>query len=88
MYFICYGYFEEKPEWEIFLETQYMGDQKWVYTQQSKDSFQSKNRRKGYQIKGCVANNLANVKHELVKQLQKAGRENKSFHRFTKSVRK
>lgn len=85
MYFICYGYFEENPEWEIFLETQYMGDHKWVYTQQSKDSIQSKNRRKGYQIKGCVARNLANVKHELVKQLQKAGRENKSFHRFTKS---
>lgn len=85
MYYICYGYFEESPEWEIFLETQCMAAHKWVYTQQSKDSIQSKNRRKGYQIKGCVARNLANVKHELVKQLQKAGREHNSFHRFTKS---
>jgi hypothetical protein len=65
-----------------------MGAHKLVYTQQSKDSIQSKNRRKGYQIKGCAARNLANVKHELVKQLQKAERENKSFHRFTKSQTK
>jgi hypothetical protein len=44
MYFICYGYFEENLEWEIFLEMQYMGAHKWVYMQQSKDSIQSKNR--------------------------------------------
>ncbi len=79
MYYNCYGYFEECPDWEIFLETLFMEGHNRVYMQQLKDSIQSKNQHKGYQIKGCVARNPANVKHELVKQLQKSGREHKKI---------
>jgi hypothetical protein len=48
---------------------------KWEYTQESKDRIQHNSERNGYAMKGCVARNIVMVKHELVKQLLKAGRE-------------
>jgi hypothetical protein len=74
-YYIAYGYFEENPNWDVYLEETYMKKLKWEYTQESKDRIQHNSKRNGYAMKGCVARNIVMVKHELVKQLLKAGRE-------------
>ncbi len=42
---------------------------------------------KGYEVKGCIAQNFSHVMHELVKQIQKAGRDLLDNSNFAKSRR-
>ncbi len=58
---------------------------KLEYTKESKDAIQWKSRRNGYAVKGCIARNIVMVKHELVKQLLKEGREYVAGLSFTKN---
>jgi hypothetical protein len=44
------------------------------YTEDSKKLLHDQCGRKGYKKKGCIAMNIAMVKHELVKQVQNAGK--------------
>ena len=55
------------------------------YNRKSKLMVQEGSRRSGYKIKGCTAKNISMVQHELVKQLQKAGRIHDSGITFTKN---
>jgi hypothetical protein len=48
-------------------------------------SFADRCRRKGFRKKGCIAMNITMVKHELVKQIQKAGRLYKEGMTFIKN---
>jgi hypothetical protein len=85
LYYIAYGYFEECPTWDVYLEQEYMKTMKLGYITESAEAIQGKNKRKGYEIKGCIARNVVMVKHELVKQLQKAGRAIAGTVSFTKN---
>ncbi len=72
MYYIACGYLKK-----ILIG---MFSWKKLYTQESKDHVQQNGKRNGYALKGCVARNIVMVKHELVKQLLKAGREYDAGH--------
>jgi len=87
MYYIAYGYWEECHDWENFLEKTFLEESGWSYCPESKAAVQGKNKRRGYEVKGCIAKNFTHVKHELVKQLQKAGRELNENCNFAKSRR-
>ncbi len=47
----------------------------WSYDNQVKEEIQKKCGRGGYDMKGCIAKNISHVKGELVKSLQKKGRQ-------------
>jgi len=72
--YIAYGYFEANPNWDAAMEEEYMTKNNVMYDNTSRQRVQEGSTRKGYEIKGCIAKNISTVKHELVKQLQKAGR--------------
>ncbi len=65
--------------WEKFLERtmeeQFMNEFGWTYDQEVKEKSQKECGRAGYVMKGCVAKNIAHVKGEIVKGLQKRGRQ-------------
>jgi hypothetical protein len=87
MYYIAYGYWEECQDWEQWLEKTFLEESGWSYCPESKAAVQGKNKRHCYEVKGCIAKNFSHVKHELVKQLQKAGRELNEESNFSKSRR-
>lgn len=85
IYYCLYGYFEECPGWEEDQEEMYMKKFKIQYKNESKTSVQEQCRHNGYKKKGCIAIKIAMVKHELVKQAQKAGRLYEEGMTFTKN---
>jgi hypothetical protein len=85
IFYCAYGYFEDNPGWDENLERVYMNKFHLNYTAESKQSIQDQCRRRGFKKKGCIAMNIAMVKHELVKQLQKAGRLYVEGMTFTKN---
>jgi len=85
IYYCLYGYFEDSHGWEEELEAIYMSKFDITYNEDSKKVMQEQCKRKGYKMKGCIAKNIAMVKHELVKQVQKAGRVNDEGMSFTRN---
>jgi hypothetical protein len=57
------------------LEEQFMNTFGWSYDNDVKEDIQKKCNRSGYEMKGCIAKNISHVKGELVKSLQKKGRQ-------------
>lgn len=78
MYYVAYGY---------ILERKFLQESGWSYCEESKKVEQSKNRWRGYEVKVCIAQIFSHVKHELVKQLQKAGKDLNDNSKFAKSRR-
>jgi hypothetical protein len=87
MYYVAYGYWEEHRDWDHWLEETFLEESGWSYCEESKKAVQGKNQCQGYEIKGCLARNFCHVKHELVKQIQKAGRDFNVNSNFAKSRR-
>lgn len=84
LYYCIYGYFEENKRWDDELEALYMSKFHLTYNEDSKRTMQEQCKRKGYKVKGCIASNIAMVKQELVKQIQKAGRGEENGVTLTK----
>jgi len=87
MYYVAYGYWEENQDWDQFLEKKILEESGWSYCAKSKKAVQGKSQQWGYEVKGCIAQNFSHVKHELVKQIQKAGRDLLDNSNFAKSRR-
>jgi len=87
MYYMVYGYWEENQDWDQFLEKKNLEESGWSYCAKSKKAVQGKSQQWGYEVKGCIAQNFSHVKHELVKQIQKAGRDLLDNSNFAKSRR-
>jgi hypothetical protein len=85
LYNCIYGFFEDNKGWEDELEELYMTKFHFQYNEESKKTMQEQCRRKGYQLKGCIARNISMVKQELVKQVQKAGRSDEDGVTLTKN---
>ena len=61
--------------WEKKMEEDFMNTFGWSYDNEIKDAIQKECGRSGYDMKGCIAKNICHVKGELVKSLQKKGRQ-------------
>ena len=70
---LAYGMWEKF--WERNMEEEFMEKFGWSYDQEVKERAQKECGRAGYVMKGCVAKNMAHVKGEIVKGLQKRGRQ-------------
>ena len=73
LYHACYNNFN--PGWEVEMEKDFMTTQRWKYTESSIQDVQGSCSRAGFTMKGCVAKNISNVKCELMKQLNMAGKK-------------
>ena len=62
MFHVQYGYFEQRPDWEKVLETQYMKGKGLQYVEKSDDD---------KSMKGCVAKIISREKTEQVKRFQR-----------------
>ena len=71
--YLAFGMWEKF--WEKKLEEQFMNTFGWSYDNDVKEDIQKKCNRSGYEMKGCIAKNISHVKGELVKSLQKKGRQ-------------
>ena len=61
--------------WEKKMEEDLMNTVGWSYDNEIKDAIQKECGHSGYDMKGCIAKNICHVKGELVKSLQKKGRQ-------------
>jgi hypothetical protein len=61
--------------WEKKLEEEFTNTFGWSYDNERKDAIQKVCCHSGYNMKGCIAKNICHVKGELVKSLQKKGRQ-------------
>jgi hypothetical protein len=68
---LAYGMWEKF--WKRTMEEQFMNAFGWTYDQEVKEKAQKECGQAGYVMKGCVAKNIAHVKGEIVKGLQKKG---------------
>jgi hypothetical protein len=59
LYNCIYGYFKDNKGWEDDLEELYMTKFNLQYNEESKKMMQEQCQRKGYQLKGCIARNIA-----------------------------
>ncbi len=66
---LAYGMWEKF--WERNMEEEFMEKFGWSYDQEVKERAQKECGWAGYVMKGCVAKNMAHVKGEIVKGLQK-----------------
>jgi hypothetical protein len=82
---VCYGHWDKMEGWDVQWEEKYMERFKFEYIQDSKDALIKKCKRTGYTTKGCIARNFTQVKVELVKNFQKAGKSAKHGCVVTKS---
>ncbi len=57
------------------MDEQFMNEFGWTYDQEVKEKAQKECGWAEYVMKGCVAKNIAHVKGEIVKGLQKRGRQ-------------
>ena len=81
---IQFEIWEKDKQWERRLEKEWMNlmvksesltKLKWCYTESSQKQAELEGKRPGFQPKGCVAKNIANVKYNLVKLWQKRAGE-------------
>ncbi len=70
---LAYGMWEKF--WEKNKEEQVMHEFGWTYDQEVKEKAQKECGRAWYVMKDCVARNIAHVKGEIIKGLQKRGRQ-------------
>lgn len=83
--FILYGWFTNNPSWSRQLERQFMKEHNLGYTKESKAIARKSSKRQGLQLKGCVAQTIAYIKVEVVKQVQRVGKASKHGMAITKS---
>jgi hypothetical protein len=62
--------------WEKQWENNFMTTYRWYYDPKVKENIRNTCERQGYEMKGCVAKNIKQVKGEIVKGMQKQGQTN------------
>jgi len=56
--------------WELQLEQAYMKRNNWEYCNKSEETVKAQCKRRNFDIKGCIGKNIANVKCQVMKNLQ------------------
>ena len=70
---ITYWIWENKPGWDVQLETTFMDENGWKYKMEEDMSQPLQKRKREEDYKGCVAQLISHVKGDMVKQIQECG---------------